>query len=490
MLKKKIAAITSMVLMAGLLGACNPGPDAGQDTEGTGAAGSAGNSSQSSPDGEGKEVTVVTYWNESSGEKAFQEEIVELFNSTIGKENHVKIEMEHVESGDYDQQLAVAFQNGVQPDIVYVRSTNLAEYAEKGYLASLDEVPGIEETVKNSNATQVIGENAWRGKMYMLPQGARTIGLAYNKDLFQAAGIVDENGEARPPVTLAEMVEDARLLTDVGKQQFGFCAPLGWGPAFVQYYIALPSQSSSGMVNGYYNYQTGAYDFEGVRPMAEALLQMKADGSIYPGAEGLDNDPARARFAEGAIGMMMTAQWDCAVWNDQFPAKCDWGVVPIPVENAEDAYVQYCGSSYSYAIAAKGLSEGRGEAIGLVFAYLHGEDMTIRRCEAGMEIPWNSDVVAKCDFSNSPKGWDDFCNVRKASSMVNYAVKGYDLDGLDSFETEFLNKVWSGEESLDWWVEEMTKRYNEATGRYMENNPGEVADAMAGRQDPSLDLHR
>ena len=85
--------------------------------------------------------------NHSKGENgnfgSLMDEMVEKFNSTIGKENNVEIELEHVESGDYDQQLSVAFQNGVQPDLVLVRPTNIGEYAEKGYLMPLDEVSGI-----------------------------------------------------------------------------------------------------------------------------------------------------------------------------------------------------------------------------------------------------------------------------------------------------------------------------------------------------------
>ena len=41
------------------------------------------------------------------------------------------------------------------------------------------------------------------GKTYALPgNGMMVQGLIYNKDMFKAAGLVDENGEAKPPVTL------------------------------------------------------------------------------------------------------------------------------------------------------------------------------------------------------------------------------------------------------------------------------------------------
>lgn len=437
---------------------------------------------------EDAETTIVTIWDSDSGRKEFLDEIIENFNSTVGKENHVEISVEHMEGGDYTQQLNVAFQNGVEPDIVTVSAASLTEYVEKGYLAPLDDIAGLQDLLDSSNATPIIRENAWGGKMYMIQSEARVIGLAYNKDMFVKAGIVDENGNAKPPVTLGEMVEDARLLTDVASQEFGFCIPVGWG-SFVSYYLAYPAQSSSGIINGMYDYRTGEYDFNGMRAMAEALLQMKEDGSLYPGAEGLDNDPARARFAEGGIGMMMTAQWDCAVWNDQFPAKCDWGVAAIPVEDADNAYLQYSACAYSRAITAKGVSEGREDAIALVFSYLEGEEMLVRGCERGILIPWNSELLEKCDFSDSPKGWDEYCGLREISSPVNYPVKSTDLDGMDKYNKEFINNVWSGQQDLEDWINAMNERYNEGAQRFMDNNP-DIADVMAGRVDPGLDLSR
>lgn len=497
-MRKRIVSLLLAALMAAVLPACGTketdGESLSEDTREESSGQEESVSPESSADTqesvpeENTEVTAVTIWDSDSGRKEFLDEMVERFNSTVGKENHVEIVVEHMENGDYAQQLSVAFQNGVEPDLVTVSAASLAEYAEKGYLAPLDDIAGLGELIQSSNATPIVRENAWGGKMYMIQSEARVIGLAYNKDMFVKAGIVDENGNAKPPATLAEMVEDARLLTDVGSQEFGFCVPVGWGSYF-NYYLAYPAQASSGVINGIYDYKTGEFNFSGIRAVAEAYLQMKEDGSLYPGAEGLDNDPARARFAEGGIGMMMTAQWDCAVWNDQFPAKCDWGVAAVPVEDADNAYLQYSACSYSRAITAKGVSEGREEAIALVFNYLEGEEMLVRGCERGMLIPWNSALLEKCDFSNSPKGWSEYCNLRAISSPVNYPMKSTDLDGMDKYPQDFTNNVWSGQQTLDDWISVMDERYSQGAQRFMDNNP-DLVEVMEGRIDPGLDLSR
>ena len=488
-MKKNLLLLAGIMLTAGMLGACGSGGQTAETAEESSTVIQEESSAvASAEDGtDAGKVTTVTYWNTDSGEKAFVDEIVEEFNSTIGKENNVQIELTHVESSSATQELGVALQNGVGPDIFNV--PELGEYAEKGYIVPLTEVAGLEELLEN-NPGMSDGYNSYRNKIYMIQMARTVIGLAYNKDMFIEAGIVDENGEAKPPTTIAEMVEDAKLLTDTANQKFGFGLPLGWSGAIGNYYIAYPSQSNSGLIQGQYDYKTGLYDFSGLKAYSEAYLQMKENGSLYPGAESLDNDAARARFAEGNIGMMFTVQWDCAVWNDQFPAKCDWGVVAIPVENEDAEYLQWSDIRSSYGIGSRGIEEGREAAIALVFNYMCSDEMMIRRAEEGIAIPSRADLVEKCDFSESPERWDDFCKLTEISVDKNYPVKRISLDGLDSYDTEFVNNVWTGKKSVDSWITEMTGRYNNGAELYIENAPEDIAAQMNARMDPDLDLSR
>jgi multiple sugar transport system substrate-binding protein len=68
----------------------------------------------------------------------------------------------------------------------------------------------------------------------------------------------------------------------------------------------------------------------GYERLYQLLLDLKTDGALFPGTEVLRNDALRAHFAEGKIGMFMGEFWDVGVLNYQFPAKCHWGVAPIP----------------------------------------------------------------------------------------------------------------------------------------------------------------
>ena len=113
-MKKKIACLLGVVMAVSVLGGCSGSKDTTSAT-GTGSqetrketentSGSIEEDKSSEASGE---VTKVTFWNAASGEKVFFEGVVEEFNTTIGKENNVEIELEHVESATSDQELAVA----------------------------------------------------------------------------------------------------------------------------------------------------------------------------------------------------------------------------------------------------------------------------------------------------------------------------------------------------------------------------------------------
>lgn len=61
---------------------------------------------------------------------------------------------------------------------------------------------------------------------------------------------------------------------------------------------------------------------------------------------------------------------------------------------------------------------------------------------------------------------------------------------MDDAPTEFINKVWSGQESVDEFVEKMTKLYNEGIERFMSTADEDMVTVMNSRMDPKVDLSR
>lgn len=475
MLKRKIALLLTGVMALSALTFTGCGETGAPTEEGTRetsqetAKESTKESEEEAPQEASKEtddeVTEITWWSGETGSKSFWDEKVEEFNQTIGKENGVKLVVDYTIDATA---LEIALQNGESADII--SAGDLRKRVEAGYYMSLDDIPELADIVAEYDIRNE-GQNAIDGKIYVLPLYSTCFGLAYNKEMFVEAGIVDENGEAKPPATFDEMLEAARLLTNVEEQKFGLICPGKWG-AWTSHEISPCAMS----VNGYryWNPVAGEYDFSGYVPVMEMLLKMKEEGLLYPGTEGLDNDPARARFAEGNVGMKFCVTWDVAVWNDQFPAKFEWGIAPLPVVDEETAYKQVKQYSYSWGISkARAQEEGRAEKIAVVYNWICSDALMADAYEQCIYFPSNPDVIAMADTGKMTKmGMADFGDVivQSAVAPMEWPV---DLNGGDSWGVTFVNEVWSGQKTLAEWEEETTARYNEGMEYYKEIHPEE-----------------
>lgn len=115
-----------------------------------------------------------------------------------------------------------------------------------------------------------------------------TLRLIYNKDLFDKAGI------ANPPVSLQEMVDDAKKITEAGKSEgvYGFAlnfkSPKAAFDRSVREILSLSGYQGLG-----FDLKTGQFDFAPYSQVIEYFKQMYEDRSILPGAETLDIDPLR-----------------------------------------------------------------------------------------------------------------------------------------------------------------------------------------------------
>lgn len=198
-------------------------------------------------------------------------------------------------------------------------------------------------------------------------------------------------------------------------------------------------------------------------------MGMKEDGSIYPGAEGIDNDTARALFAEGGIGMKMAFSFDVGVFNDQFPAKIDWGVAPRPVADKNNAYMQFMDYGTSPYIYAK--SKVPKEKLEEVFKFFISDEY-IRECyKQGTDLPYDWDIVKDIELDDSAKkGWKEFAELVSISEGHPPTIWG-DFTGLRDCKTIFLEDVYTGKTSIDDAIALMNENSNKAVKQQLELNP-------------------
>jgi len=434
---------------------------------------------KTSENADNKEVAVVKLWNNGGSAKDLLMKKVDEFNNTTGKEKGIKLEYK-VFGDDYKNVIDIAIAGGEAPDLFSVPDV-LSNYIKKNAIMPVDEMPGGPEFIKqlNPDIAKVV-ENGKRytfGKVYNIPVTISVIALFYNKDMFKKAGIVDENREAKPPTTWDELTEYAKRLANPENKEYGIIMPFAWG-GYAEWELKAPFLSSVG--HGLFDEKTGEYKIKDYKVALKWLTKIKEDKSFFPGPEGLGNDPARAQFAEGRIGMKFGASWDVAVYRDQFPAKMDWGIAPIPVINPEKRYKQFSSVGGATHISTTAKKNDLAKVFE-VYKWLISDEMQEEFYLKGKGIPISSKIINKCSPLIEDKIWKEMGELSKISCQIHEPSPG-NLEG-DSFSAVVM-KVWSGLLTPEEALKDIDERYTAGLKRRVEENSIDLTPYI----DPNFDI--
>lgn len=413
------------------------------------------------------DTVQVNVWTPNSHSKSVTLELVDEWNKSKGKELGVEI-VYTVKEGDIQQATEMAFASNQGPDLF--SSVLIEKNRVAGNIVPLDELEGGQEWIDSMFEPEDYDGPAFKGddgKVYCLPCNVNTFGLVYNKDMFKKYGIVDENGEPTPPETFEEVREYAKRMTDLAAQDYGIIFPMKWN-AFYSVDVNQLLIGSTG--KNAFDCVKGEFNLDGLKPIFEMYVGIKEDGSCFPGSETLDNDVARAYFAERNIGMKFAGSYDVGVFNSQFPAKCDWGVAPYPVADKNNKYLQHMGVGGWMALST-GAREKLGDKKALeVLKFFYGEEMQKRLFAEGMALPFKPEIAEGVEVKEGLKGWKEFNDIVKISTG-GYTQAGVESTGGKGAKTVFMEDIWTGNVSIDDAIADLNVRTNAGMKKYYENNP-------------------
>ena len=415
------------------------------------------------------EVAVISLWTNNSHSKSVMDKLVNEWNNSVGLEKGIKIQ--HVVKGDdYSNQLEMAINADNPPDI-FLQGNN-EQNIERDVTVVLTDYPEAADFLKRYDGYLDSVNPYYHGKQAIVSVPKRTVvyGLVYNKDMFKAAGIVDENGEARPPKTYDEMVEFSKKLTNSEKKEYGMIFPLkfsGWTTTDVVY----PALVSGGKNSGY-DRKTGTYDYSDIVPIMNAILQIKHDGTCYPGSESMDNDPARAQFSEGRIGMKFSGSYDVGVFTNQFPVKCDWGVAEYPTEKNNVRYKNPLIYAEGGVISKKAVERVGFEKVFEVYKWFNSDELARELYIEGLDIPYNYEIIEDIVDQCKVPGMIEFTKLVENGACVleNVATSPEGFMG-QSIQSLCVNDFWYERKPIKETLEEYSRACNEGIERYISENP-------------------
>jgi multiple sugar transport system substrate-binding protein len=170
-------------------------------------------------------------WASSPSETALLESLLYQF-SVANPDIIVKYEPI---TGDYKQAMLTAIASGTEPDVFYVDIGYFQEFAKSGVLLPMDDLMAATGTTPDMFIPSLMAAFTYNGKVYGIPKDFNTLGLFYNKGLFDAAGLAYPT-DAWTWTDLQNAAKALTNLTDPKKPIYGFCDPADAGrfPVFVE----------------------------------------------------------------------------------------------------------------------------------------------------------------------------------------------------------------------------------------------------------------
>ncbi|CZQ85290.1 Hypothetical protein Tpal_613 [Trichococcus palustris] len=385
-----------------------------------GACGNGGSSNTASGD------VTITYeiWDK------IQQPGMEAIASAFEEKNPgIDVKVEVTPWDQYWTKLEAGAKGGSMPDVFWMHSNEIAKYSTGGVLMDLTDTYANSKIASLDNfPTELVNLYSTKDALYGIPKDYDTIGMWYNKTLFDKAGLAYPDGTW----TWDTLLENAQKLNDPANGVYGVLAPLN-------------SQE------GYYNFifQNGGYVLSDDKTKSGFRLdetidavQWYADLSLKYGVS-----PTQSQFAEntnlsffqsgrGAIGFFGSWMTGEMANNEYTAANVD--VAPLP--KGKQAATIFNGLANSVSASTK------NKEASLKFVEFLGSEEAMRlQGENGAAIP-----AYKGTEETFIKAYSQFNMQVFVDQMKNAYIKPYSNETArwEDVEKNALMPVFDGQKSV------------------------------------------
>lgn len=336
---------------------------------------------------------------------------------------NVSVSVQLTPYADYFTKLQAAATGGQAPDVFWMNGPNFQLYASNGVLAPLTGNPDT-----SNYSASLVKLYQYKGKQYGLPKDFDTIGLWYNKKLFDAAGVKYPD----PSWTWSTFDTAAQKLTNPSKGQYGAVSLLegqeGYYNTIYQAggYVVSPDGKSS----GYGSSQA----VDGLKFWTD-LIQNK----LSPNQQQMTDTAPYQMFEAGKVAMFWGGSWDAVEFggNSTTKADADVAVLPMGVQRATVIHglsnVVFSRSAHKQAAEDFATFLGSKQA-----AQIEGSTGTVIPAYTGTQAAW---VAAYPQF-HLQNFLDELPYAKPLPVSANTAA-------WNTLETDNLTKAWTGAEPVN-----------------------------------------
>ncbi len=433
MSKKLLAIALSATLALSVLAGCGgstggPAPTPASPTPSA----SGGSTPAPTTNGEKSKITFMGWGSPTE---------VETFNALLAKfeakYTNVDVEYNNVPASEFNTKLQALIASSQQPDVFYLTPENVMTYADTGNVYDMTQYVANNEIFKESNVWKKAidmyrynGTIPGEGSIYGLPKDIGPFALAYNKDLFKAAGVPIPDSDK--PWTWDEFLTNAKMLTS------------GEGPNKI-YGSAPYSLESAVWSNGADWLDESKTKVTVDDPKFIEAMQWVADLALVHGVVPSNEDEGSMgsfqRWMEGRIGMMGIGPWSQAqFWNE---CKFEWDLMPWPVSPSTGKNaIWYGGIGFGVSPKSKTIDAACNLAAFLAF----DEDAQRTNYQMGQAIPNLIDMTKNeyLKMDKLPANKQEFVDIVETYGRRATQTYTYDSEWFGEFNSG-APAVWLGE---------------------------------------------
>jgi multiple sugar transport system substrate-binding protein len=327
----------------------------------------------------------LTYWMRDSGETIILP-IIDLWNST----HETQIEATVTPAAQFVQRFAAAVAGGQAPDLIAVDLIYMPAFSAAGEMTDITEL-AQSLPFYDTLSPPHMRLGTYEDRIYSLPFSADGSFLAYNRNLYEQAGLDPD----APPTTWGEISENAAAITASGDDVYGFYFS-GSCPGCNAFTLLPYIWASGGDVLSEDGSEATIASDPTVPAMLEFVRGMWMNGDVPPGAQVDTGTEFLNVFAGGTVGQIGTGTGSIAELLNSYP-DVEFGVTPLPGQ--EGGQSAFAGGD---TIAIPAGTERVEEAFEFMTWYF-SEEVQIEHIAANNGLPLRTDLVENQYSEEDPR---------------------------------------------------------------------------------------
>lgn len=327
-------------------------------------------------------VVRLSGWASSPSETALLESL--LYQFSVANPD-ILVKYEPI-TGDYKQALTTAIASGTEPDVFYVDIAYFQEFAKNDVLLPLDDLMANTGTTKEMFIPSLVDAFSYNGAVYGIAKDFNTLGMFYNKGLFDVAGL----SYPTDSWTWTDLQTAAAALTDLSNPDlpvYGFCDPADAGrfPVFVL-------QNGGTIMNA--DFSDTTLDSEQAIGAAQFYTDFRTNGTGATPAD-LGQGWQGTVFGMGQCAMVYEGGWMIPYMTSSFPGV-QYGVSRLPAGPAGKGNLTF---TVSWSISK---NTQNADAAWRVVEFLTNEASQTTVLQSGFALPTRVSLQNNEYFTNNP----------------------------------------------------------------------------------------